>query len=296
MTSATDHPQSSPQPHDGHLSAAGSNDRFVTHSELPQLDKRHIAMVGMSTWTAQSYSFSRCHELSQLVAVISGRCEFWVNGQWRRAGAGDLFLCPARGVGGVRVRQRKMRFVAVLYSQAAVESLIAAEPVLAEADVWGLEHAAGGLLREWAAAAPANVLECLIDLVDVQAVRLMGQEPAPGRLADLWETVEQDIGSAWALERMAGLMGLSEQHLSRLCHSEHNDSPVAHLAKLRMRRAAQLLQTTETSIAALSALVGYQSQFAFSNAFKRHFKISPLAYRKAHRQGEAEPPAPANPA
>ncbi len=286
--------QNIPLPQNGQFSAAGSNDRFVTCQDLAHLDQCHIHMVGMSTWTTQSRVFSRSHQLPQFVAVTGGRCEFWVNGQWRRAGAGDLYLCPAGFAGGMRVRSKKVRFVAILYSSAAVEALALAEPVLRSVDVWGLEHAVGGLLREWAASAPADVRECLIDLLHAQALRLMRQQPAPGRLADLWETIEQDIAAPWTLERMAGLMNLSEQHLCRLCHDEYDDSPVAHLAMLRMRRSAQLLQATESSIAAVAAQIGYQSQFAFSNAFKRHFKVSPMAYRKAN--GIAENEGPTNPA
>ncbi|MCE5278676.1 MAG: AraC family transcriptional regulator [Planctomycetaceae bacterium] len=276
-----------PIPQDGHFSAPGSNDRFVTCQELPQLSAHHIHMVGISTWTTHSRSFSRCHQVPQFAAVIGGRCEFWVNGEWRSARTGDLFLCPAGCAGGVQVRSRKATFVAVLYSSAAVETWIGPQSVLHPVDVWGLDHAASGLLREWSAQAPADVVECLVDLLHAQAVRLMRQQPLPGRLADLWETIEQDIGGQWTLERMAGLVDLSEQHLTRLCRSEYNDSPVAYLAKLRMRRAAQLLQVTESSIAMLASLVGYQSQFAFSNAFKRHFQISPMGYRQRLRQAEA---------
>lgn len=47
---------------------------------------------------------------------------------------------------------------------------------------------------------------------------------------------------------------------------------------LRMRRAAELLQTTDAKIEAIAREVGYQNPFVFSTTFKRCLGWSPSEY------------------
>jgi transcriptional regulator GlxA family with amidase domain len=47
-----------------------------------------------------------------------------------------------------------------------------------------------------------------------------------------------------------------------------------------MRRAAELLETTNFKIEAVELLVGYSNPFVFSNAFTRCFSWRPSEYRR----------------
>ena len=54
--------------------------------------------------------------------------------------------------------------------------------------------------------------------------------------------------------------------------------------KVRMRRARQLLRTTEDSIADIAYALGYTSQTYMSTQFKKETGLSPLQYRKQSRK------------
>jgi two-component system response regulator YesN len=48
---------------------------------------------------------------------------------------------------------------------------------------------------------------------------------------------------------------------------------------LRMEKAKELLETTDLSIKAIATSVGYKGDNNFSSAFKKHFRVTPSAYR-----------------
>ena len=58
-----------------------------------------------------------------------------------------------------------------------------------------------------------------------------------------------------------------------------------------MHLATELLTTTDISIGALARRVGYDSEEAFSRAYKRERGLSPAHWRAAHAAG-AHLPAP----
>lgn len=57
--------------------------------------------------------------------------------------------------------------------------------------------------------------------------------------------------------------------------------PMKYLSGWRLALAADLLRETDATIVSLPRKIGYGSAFALSNAFKRHFEVSPQQYHLA---------------
>jgi AraC-like DNA-binding protein len=55
---------------------------------------------------------------------------------------------------------------------------------------------------------------------------------------------------------------------------------MAYLAEWRLRLGAEILQSTEDSVAQVAAAVGYGSEAAFNRAFKREFGCPPAQFRR----------------
>jgi AraC-like DNA-binding protein len=90
-------------------------------------------------------------------------------------------------------------------------------------------------------------------------------------------------GEAWTVSALARAAGLSRAAFARQFQRRFGMSPMRYLADLRMREAARLLSETDATLALIAAEVGYESEFAFSRAFKRHSGEAPGSYRrKAH--------------
>jgi AraC-like DNA-binding protein len=56
-----------------------------------------------------------------------------------------------------------------------------------------------------------------------------------------------------------------------------------YLANWRMQIAAQKLRETNASLAQIADMVGYDSEAAFSRAFKKVFGTAPATWRRSNR-------------
>ncbi len=60
--------------------------------------------------------------------------------------------------------------------------------------------------------------------------------------------------------------------------------PGEEMRRQRMTRACDLLASTQSSVGEIARRVGFSSAQLFSESFRRHHKMTPLAYRDAHRR------------
>ena len=90
------------------------------------------------------------------------------------------------------------------------------------------------------------------------------------------------------LEEVAARIAFtSPGNLSRLFRQRHGLSFKAHLQKLRMEKAAELLASTGLPITTIARRVGYRDVSRFGQHFRRHYKTLPREWRKrgAAREG-----------
>jgi AraC-like DNA-binding protein len=57
------------------------------------------------------------------------------------------------------------------------------------------------------------------------------------------------------------------------------EPPISFLTNWRLALAADLLRSSQATIAAVARQVGYSTPFALSSAFKRAYGVSPNTYR-----------------
>ena len=65
------------------------------------------------------------------------------------------------------------------------------------------------------------------------------------------------------------------------------EPPLHYLTRWRMQKAAALLRDGQATLADIADRVGYESEAAFSKAFKRWVGTAPGAYRRAAKNGAA---------
>lgn len=85
-----------------------------------------------------------------------------------------------------------------------------------------------------------------------------------------------------SLEQTAKRFGYTPEHLSRKFRAETGVPFHQYCEKLRMRRAAALLQNGPESLAEIADRLGYCSASSFIRAFKRAYGMTPHAYRRTH--------------
>jgi len=143
-----------------------------------------------------------------------------------------------------------------------------------------------------------TMLTRLAELMFVEVVRRYVEELPPqqtGWLAGLVDTV---VGPAiskmherpehpWTLAELSAEVASSRTVLVDRFSRIVGVPPMLYLTKWRLQLAAEQLSRGSAKVAAISARVGYESEAAFSRAFKRETGLSPAAWRRV-RQGSQQ--------
>ncbi|HEY3603121.1 MAG TPA: AraC family transcriptional regulator [Sporichthyaceae bacterium] len=102
-------------------------------------------------------------------------------------------------------------------------------------------------------------------------------------LAPAMAAMHAEPGRKWTVTSLATAVTVSRSVLDERFRTVLGRSPIRYLTEWRMHVAADLLTATDLSVAAVSRRVGYESEEAFSRAFKRARGSSPGAWRTAER-------------
>ena len=101
------------------------------------------------------------------------------------------------------------------------------------------------------------------------------------------KAMHADLKFRWTLDNIARRATMSRSKFAARFKTVMGETPMEYLTRWRILVAAEKLKNTSDPIAKVAAEVGYQSESAFSNAFKRLMGSSPRRYVR-HRQSESQ--------
>ena len=151
---------------------------------------------------------------------------------------------------------------------------------------WSTER----MMQELRDARPGNflVVQYLAHMMLVQALRLHLSSGQGGvgwlfALADrqmnaVLEVMHADPAHRWSVGELAARAGMSRSAFAARFRETVGTPPMEYLAHWRMLLGADRLATSGDSIATVALALGYQSESAFSMAFKRIMGRSPRRY------------------
>lgn len=84
----------------------------------------------------------------------------------------------------------------------------------------------------------------------------------------------------FSLDDMAERIGITKQHLINVCKKNYNRTPVEYVNEYRVEASKRLLADTQTKIAEVGTLAGFNSNSYFAKVFKQHTGITPSEYRE----------------
>jgi AraC-like DNA-binding protein len=137
----------------------------------------------------------------------------------------------------------------------------------------------------------AGVLAKLAEVLFIEVLRLYMNEQSTGRTGWLAGVGDRIVGAslnllhkrpahAWTLEELAREAGTSRSVLAERFQHLVGSSPMQYLMQWRMLLAANLLSRSSAPLARIAEDVGYQTDTAFSRAFRREFGAPPAAWRR----------------
>jgi len=140
----------------------------------------------------------------------------------------------------------------------------------------------------------AGVLAKLAEVLFIEVLRLHMNEQGEGRTGWLAGVSDRVVGAAlnalhqrpahaWTLDELARTASTSRSVLAERFQLLVGSSPIQYLTQWRMQLASNLLCRSNAPMARIAEEVGYQTDTAFSRAFRREFGTPPAAWRRDQR-------------
>ncbi|KAB0491223.1 AraC family transcriptional regulator [Pseudomonas vancouverensis] len=165
------------------------------------------------------------------------------------------------------------------------------------AGVW-LESSVRYALAEARSPRPggASLLARLAEVLFIEVLRLYMNEQSDGRTGWLAAVHDRIVGAAlnalhqkpchaWTLDELARTAGTSRSVLAERFQLLVGVSPMQYLTQWRMLLAANLLRSGSGTLLQIAEEVGYQTDTAFSRAFRREYGAPPAAWRRSQVSG-----------
>ena len=141
-------------------------------------------------------------------------------------------------------------------------------------------------------AGAGTVLAKLSELMFVEAIRRHIESLPPEQIGWLAGLRDRFVGKTlamihskpahpWTVEELAGAVGLSRSALADRFTALVGQPPMQYLTRWRLQLAANLLRAGTRNVASVAADVGYDSEAAFSRAFKRELGVAPAVWRRS---------------
>jgi len=109
-----------------------------------------------------------------------------------------------------------------------------------------------------------------------------------GKLRDFYISeclnfIEQNYHKNISVEDIAGFCNLDRSYLGKVFKSVLNTSPHDFLIHYRVKKACELMKTTDYTIGQISEMLGYPNQFVFSRTFKNVIGHAPKNWRETNK-------------
>ena len=106
---------------------------------------------------------------------------------------------------------------------------------------------------------------------------------APHALRRVREFIEANLAENITIQALATIAGLSMYHFARTFKQSEGITPHGYLMRRRVRRAQDLLATTNLSIAEIALASGFTDQSHCGRWFRQYVGVTPGSYRWSFR-------------
>ena len=157
-----------------------------------------------------------------------------------------------------------------------------------------LDSAMGFIAHEAANREPgANaIIDRLSEIILIQVIRATldsNEEPIPflsvfadARINKVLSAIHADPAFDWTVERLGQIVNMSRSSFSNRFAELANMTPLQYVIFVRLERACRLLLETDTALIAVAEKIGYASEAAFSQAFKKQYDMRPGEFRRTY--------------
>jgi AraC-like DNA-binding protein len=103
---------------------------------------------------------------------------------------------------------------------------------------------------------------------------------ADARINRALTAIHQQPAADWTVERLGSIAHMSRSSFASRFNELVQMTPLQYVTFVRLEKARKMLRETGTSVAVVAETIGYQSEAAFSQTFKRYVGLRPGQYRR----------------
>ncbi len=245
---------------------------------------RRVAEPGLSL---------HAHECHEVCLITHGAPRWQLAGRDYELQPGDVFLArPGEVHGHVSgvFEPCELRWIQIDTRRVDRKVQLSRRAALLRSATWPgderLVHLLDAMLDECHHPSPdsdrviAATLRLFIELLFRSSQRISEKQSHPAV-----EVVTQMIASEpqypWSLDELTEASGIGRTQLEQLFKTSLGVSPIAYAMRMRLRCAQQLLRESGTSITRIAYQLGFYSSQHFATTFRKHYGMTPSAYRKS---------------
>jgi AraC-like DNA-binding protein len=101
------------------------------------------------------------------------------------------------------------------------------------------------------------------------------------QIGKVFTAIHEEVNRPWTVESLAETAGMSRSAFAWRFKELLGQTPLDYVTEWRMQKAIELLQFGDKKLIEVAQAVGYESDAAFSKAFKRVVGVSPGEYRQS---------------
>ena len=223
-------------------------------------------------------------KLNGFLLIDSGKCVYeWLRGE-AELSRGNLIYLPSGAKRYIRVTEREFSFYRIDFKLTDTRDgeniVFDSVPYVAMTDAGQNFFDICEKMKEstFSSVDRFRSASLLFELFHV--ISRVSAKKGNSRISTALRYIEKHYNDPLDVRYLAELCYLSEPHFFRIFKNETGTTPIALRNKLRIERAKSLLSDGECQIGEIASMLGFESIYYFSRAFKNAVGISPLEYKE----------------
>jgi len=265
----------------------------------------HLHRLGFLLHADEIQNF-HLHEFAEVILLVKGHLLHEINSNHHILAPGTLvFVRPYDLHRLLPVNSERTIFASLVLASSVLRELMSylCSPAIThrfetapEAPCFGVETGAAHSLmlqmesisNEQAVAPEASLAHTRVLAAQLFAdyfLRVGEHAAADLPLPPRWLSMLREKAEAWdslrgAVTRLHDGCACHPSHLCKSFRRYYGETPTEFINRLRLRRAVCLLNAPGAKVAAVAAELGFDSLSHFHRVFKRHYGLTPAAYRR----------------
>ncbi len=229
---------------------------------------------------------SHYHGNFELIFMISGEIELFINGEMFRLCKGEAFLIAPYAIHSFYVPQNALAWVGVFSDEYI--SVFSAKYQDVQFSSFRLSQESEKLLREklFTENVPdVYLLTAYLNIVCSECIsnsQILNSFKNSGFMKEVIDYVSENLSQNISMSSLAASMGYEYHYFSALFHKCFGEDFKKFINQFKVYSACEYLLAQEKSITEICGVCGFASIRNFNRVFKDFIKMTPREYQKKH--------------